>query len=147
MAARKPPTVKPAVKTTVAKPAARSTRGTKDRVHGSPAVDEYFARQPADKRALLNELRTLVAGAVPDAAVTIKWGAPFYQRNGKDICALAAFKDHVGINFFAAPEVLVDPDGKLEGSGKGNRMLKVRRADIDAAGIKRWLKAAVTARG
>jgi len=49
----------------------------------------------------------------------------------------------VGINFFAPPEVLVDPGKKLEGSGKGNRMLKVRTSDdIDSASILRWLKAA-----
>ncbi len=59
------------------------------------------------------------------------------------MCALAAFKDAVAINFFASPDVLADPKKKLEGSGKSQRMLKVRTAtDIDAPGIKRWLKAA-----
>jgi len=53
---------------------------------------------------------------------------PFYQRNGKSVCSLAAFKEHVGINFFAPPTVLVDPGRKLEGGGKSMRMLKVRTA-------------------
>ena len=106
----------------------------------------YFAEQPPEKRALLEKLRVLVMKAVPDATVTIKWGVPFYQRNGKSVCALAAFKEHVGINFFAAPDALVDPRKKLEGSGKSNRMLKVRSAsDIDSASILRWLKASVQA--
>jgi hypothetical protein len=83
---------------------------------------------------------------VPDAKASIKWGVPFYIRNGRNVCALAAFKEHVGINFFAPPDALADPDGKLEGSGKGNRMLKVRSpADIESASILRWLKAAVAA--
>ena len=108
--------------------------------------DRYFAEQSPDKRALLEKLRALVNKAVPDADVSIKWGVPFYQRNGKNVCALASFKDHVGINFFAPPEVLVDPEKKLEGSGKANRMLKVRSADdIDTASILRWLKATVAA--
>ena len=108
--------------------------------------DRYFAEQPADKAALLEKLRALVNKAVPDADVSIKWGVPFYQRNGKNVCALAAFKDHVGINFFAPPEVLADPEKKLEGRGKANRMLKVRSAgDIDTASILRWLKATVAA--
>ena len=68
------------------------------------------------------------------------------QRNGKNVCALAAFKEHVGINFFASPSVLADPGKKLEGGGKSMRMLKVRRPeDIDSASILRWLKATVAA--
>lgn len=105
--------------------------------------DRYFAEQSPEKRALLEKLRALVMKTVPDADVSIKWGVPFYQRNGKNVCALASFKDHVGINFFASPSALADPKKKLEGSGKSNRMLKVRTAaDIDSASITRWLKAA-----
>ena len=112
---------------------------------GAP-VDSYFKEQPLEKRALLEKLRALVAKGVPGADASIKWGVPFYQLKGKNICSLAAFKEHVGINFFASPDVLVDPSKKLEGGGKSMRMLKVRRAeDIDTASILRWLKATVTA--
>ena len=106
--------------------AKRTTKKTAPKKTAGPSVEGYFAQQPADKRALLEKLRALVVKGVPDAKSTIKWGVPFFQRNGSNICALAAFKDHVGINFFAPPEVLVDPGKQLEGSGKGNRMLKVR---------------------
>lgn len=148
MAAHKPAAKKRPAKRVVTKPAATKTPGTKDPAGGPAAVDEYFAKQPPDKRPLLETLSALVADAVPGAAVSIKWGVPFYQRSGKNICALAAFKDHVGINFFAPPDALLDPEGRLEGAGKGNRMLKVRSvADIDAPGIRRWLKAAVAASG
>ncbi len=110
-----------------------------------PSVDGYFTQQPTDKRVLLEKLRALVVKGVPDATVSIKWGVPVYQRNGRNMCALAAFKDHVALNFFVAPNVLADPGKKLEG-GKTNRMLKVRSAaDIDAATISRWVKAAATA--
>jgi len=123
-----------------------ATKTTATKKTSGPSVEGYFAQQPADKRALLEKLRALVVKAVPDATSTIKWGVPFYQRNGSNVCALAVFKDHVGINFFAPPQVLVDPGKKLEGAGKGNRMLKVRTAsDIDNASILRWLKAAAAA--
>src|SRR2546427_11331795 len=108
----------------------------------------YFSTQQPDKRVLLEKLRALVMKGVPGASVSIKWGVPFYQRNGKNICALAGFKDHVAINFFAPPDVLVDPRNRLEGSGKANRTFKVRSAsEIDSASILRWLKAAVAANG
>jgi len=132
-----------AVKKTAKKNAPMMAAKRKDL--GAP-VDSYFAQQPPEKRALLEKLRALVAKGVPDADASIKWGVPFYQRNGKNVCSLAAFKEHVGINFFASPAVLADPGKKLEGEGKTMRMLKVRRPeDIDSASILRWLKATVAA--
>jgi len=136
MAAPKTAAKKPAA--VAKKPAAKKAGGAVD--------DRYFAEQPADRAALLAKLRAIVKKEVPDAEVTIKWGVPFYQRNGKSVCSLAAFKDFVGINFFASPSVLVDPGKKLEGGGKTMRMLKVRTAsDIDSVSIARWLKATVAA--
>ena len=110
------------------------------------AAATYIAKQPADKRALLAKLDALVIRTVPKATTTIKWGVPFYELDGAKVCALASFKDHVGINFFAPAELLTDPKKKLEGAGKGNRMLKVRTAkDIDVPAIAGWLKVAVAA--
>jgi hypothetical protein len=127
-------TKKTAVKRTTKTPAAKNSTAA------------YFAEQPAEKRALLEKLRSLVAKGIPDAEASIKWGVPIYQLNGRNVCALASFKDHVAINFFAPPSVLIDPGKKLEGGGKTSRLLKVRSAaDIDSASIMRWLKAAATA--
>ena len=104
---------------------------------------KYIADQPAEKRALLEQLRSVVTKTLPAATVELKWGVPIYFVGGKRICALAAFKDFVGINFFAPPAKLTDPKKKLEGAGSTQRMLKVRTAkDIDATSIARWLKAA-----
>jgi hypothetical protein len=134
---------KPAKKTTATKPTASEAKPK-----SFDAAGAYIAQQPPDKRVLLEKLRTLVAKGVPDATPSIKWGVPIYARNGKNICALASFKDNVAINFFAPPKVFVDPGKKLEGGGTSSRMLKVRTVkDIDSAGVLRWLKAAVAANG
>jgi hypothetical protein len=137
MAAPKRPLKKTAAPKSTAKP--RSGKASVD--------DAYFAEQSPEKRALLLKLRALVLKAVPGATVSIKWGVPFYAaKSGKSICALAAFKENVAINFFAPPAALADPGKKLEGAGKSNRMLKVSTAaDIDSASIQRWLKAAAAA--
>ena len=104
------------------------------------AAVAYIAAQPTEKRVLLDKLRALVVKGAPDAVPAIKWGVPVYAVNGKNVCALASFKDHVAINF------LIDPGKKLEGGGATQRMLKVRTpADIDSPSILRWLKAAVAA--
>lgn len=108
--------------------------------------DAYLAGQAPEQRALLEKLRSLVRKALPDADVLIKWGVPCYAVNGKNICALASFKDHVGLNIFAPPALLADPGKKLDGAGKTSRMLKVRAAsDIDAPDITRWLNATAKA--
>jgi len=136
---------KTAARKTIRKTSAAPAMAARRDDLGAP-VDRYFAEQPPEKRVLLEKLRFLVAKAVPDADASIKWGVPFYQRNGKNVCSIAAFKEHVGINFLASPDVLVDPGKKLEGGGKTMRMLKVRTAsDIDSASIVRWLKATVAA--
>lgn len=115
-------------------------------VKKSDVAAAYIAEQPQDKRALLEALRALIVKGVPDADVAIKWGVPIYARKGKNVCALACFKDHVAINFFAPPAALADAKKKLEGSGKTSRLYKVRAAgDIDGASVTRWLKAAVAA--
>ena len=82
-------------------------------------------------------LRILVRKGVPDAGVSIKWGVPCYSMDGRLICALAAFKEHVGLNYFAPPGVFVDPNKKLEGSGKTSRMLKFVAPPISTAPASR----------
>lgn len=84
---------------------------------GAP-TDAYFAQQPPEKRVLLEKLRALVLKVVPDADASIKWGVPFYGRQGKSVCSIAAFKEHVGINFFAPPSVLVDPTRSSKAVGR-----------------------------
>ena len=137
MAAGKPTAKKAAAKKTTPQ---GGTRGA------DASVERYFTEQPPDKRALLIKIRGLVEKGAPNVVPSIKWGVPIYQLSGRNVCALASFKDHVAINFFAPPSVLIDPGKKLEGGGKTSRLLKVRSAaDIDSASILRWLKAAAAA--
>jgi hypothetical protein len=146
---KKKPTRKPAAKKKAAPAAARarSGAGAPRKDHGAP-IDAYFARQSPEQRALLETLRGLVEQAFPHAQTAIKWGVPFFLHNGKMVCALAAFKQHVVINIFAPPDTLVDPKGLLEGASQGARALKVRQAkDIDRASVLRWVKTALAHAG
>lgn len=143
MSAEKNPAAKAAPK---AASAARLAAAEKPAAGGANVVGTYIAEQAPDKQALLKSLAALATKHVPGAVNAIKWGAPFWIKDGTNICAISAFKHHVIINIFAPPSVLDDPKGRLEGEGANNRSLKVRTpADIDAPSIARWLKAAVTA--
>ena len=109
---------------------------------GAP-VEVFFARQPLEQRAHLEALQALVKRAAPGARASIKWGMPYYELKG-GFCSLYTAPSYVGLNILAPPEKLDDPEGRLEGTGKTMRHLKVRSAaDLDEASILRWLKVAV----
>lgn len=109
---------------------------------GAP-VDLFFARQPPEQRAHFEALHALVKKAAPDARASIKWGMPYYELKG-GFCSLYAAPSYVGLNLMAPPEKFDDPEGRLEGTGKTMRHLKVRSAaDLDEVSILRWLKTAV----
>ncbi|WP_434387419.1 DUF1801 domain-containing protein [Melittangium boletus] len=109
---------------------------------GAPA-DDFFAQQPPERRAHLEALRALVKKAAPGARESMKWGMPYYELKG-GICSLYAASTYAGLNIMAPPEKLDDPEGRLEGTGKTMRHLKVRGdADLHAASILRWVKVAV----
>lgn len=61
------------------------------------SVEEYIAAHPEWENELM-ELREMIL--TTDVEETIKWGAPVYTVNGKNVLGLAAFKHHAGIWFF-----------------------------------------------
>ncbi len=61
------------------------------------SIDEFFARQK-DWIEALEELRELFL--LSDMGETLKWGAPTYTVNGKNVAGIGAFKSYVGIWFF-----------------------------------------------
>ncbi|MBO3116593.1 YdeI/OmpD-associated family protein [Winogradskyella sp. DF17] len=61
------------------------------------SVDHYIALHPSYSEAL-HLLRKLILSTELQEA--IKWGAPVYTLNGKNIVGLGAFKNHFGLWFF-----------------------------------------------
>ena len=101
---------------------------------------------PPEKRAPLEKLRALIEATVPNAESGLKWGVPFYTLDGKILCNLGVLKNEVAMGIYAPPEAFDDPKGQLSGKSNEYRVLKVKNErEIDAASVKRWLKAAVAA--
>ena len=115
---------------------------------GAP-IDGFFARQPPQLRAILEQLRVMVAEAAPEATAATKWGMPFYSVGANTLCALAAFKAHINLILPGPPGTYADPDGLLEGDGKTGKHLKLRPTDpFPRAQVRGWLRtAAGRARG
>ncbi|HEU4383086.1 MAG TPA: DUF1801 domain-containing protein [Anaeromyxobacteraceae bacterium] len=115
---------------------------------GAP-IDGFFAKQPADLRAILEALRRLVEEAAPDAESSLKWGMPFYTVGGAMMCALGAHRAHVNLILSGPPAAYADPRGLLSGEGKTGRHLKLGSLDdLPRSAVRGWLRtAAELARG
>jgi hypothetical protein len=109
---------------------------------GSP-IDGFFAKQQPELRPILVELRRMVEKTAPEATSSIKWGMPFFEIDGKTLCALAAFKAHANLILPGRAETYADPDGLLEGEGKTGCHLKLRASDpLPRKAISGWLRVA-----
>jgi hypothetical protein len=109
---------------------------------GAP-IDGFFAKQPAQLRAILETLRDMADEAAPDAEKSLKWGMPVYTVGGAMMCALGGHKSHVNLILAGAPGSFDDPKGLLVGSGKTGRHLKLRTIDeLPRAAVRGWLRAA-----
>jgi hypothetical protein len=161
----KPAAAKPAPRKLAAKkPAAKTTLGSptpsgvpQGLRRGKPApkfgpradlgapIDGFFVKQPPAMRAILDELRKLVADVVPDAESSIKWGMPFFTVNGEMMCAFGGHKAHINLILAGPPGTFADPDNRLEGDGKTGRHLKLTNvADLPRAAVRGWLKTAAS---
>ena len=59
------------------------------------SIDAYIAAAPPDRRALLEELRTTIRAAAPEAEETISYGMPAFAQNGT-LVYFAALTNHIG---------------------------------------------------
>jgi Uncharacterized conserved protein len=63
-------------------------------------IDEYIADFPKEIQKRLQEIRTVIKKAAPEAEETISYAIPTFKLNG-NLVHFAAFKNHIG--FYPAP--------------------------------------------
>ncbi|HNP20115.1 MAG TPA: DUF1801 domain-containing protein [Fulvivirga sp.] len=108
------------------------------------SVDRYIANQPNYLQEL-KILREILLGC--ELEETIKWGAPMYTYDGKNIVGIGAFKSYFGLWFFQGA-LLPDKSKKLinaqEGTTKAMRQWRFESIDeIDKKLIKDYVKEAI----
>lgn len=89
-----------------------------------PRVDAYIQRQADFARPILTHIRQQAHDAVPGLEEALKWGAPAFLRNGKQLAIMAGFKAHAVLNFAHGTLVVDEQDlgamgqfGRLTGVG------------------------------
>ncbi len=63
-------------------------------------IDTYISSFPDEVQIILEEIRTTIRQAAPDAVETIKYAMPTFVLNG-NLVHFAAFKNHIG--FYPVP--------------------------------------------
>lgn len=102
-------------------------------------VTTYIDKASPEQKKIMQLIRKLIHEAVPGATEQYKWGRPVFRLN-RDFAYLQITKSHVNLGFFNF-EKLDDPEGRLEGSGKSMRHVKLKTPDdIDTGVFKKWFK-------
>ncbi len=111
---------------------------------GAASVDEYIenAEHYQDE---LRSLRKILTAT--DLEETVKWGAPCYVIDGKNIVGIGAFKSYVGL-WFHQGALLKDPEGVLinaqDGKTKAQRQWRFTSAkEIKPKLIKAYVNEAI----
>jgi uncharacterized protein YdhG (YjbR/CyaY superfamily) len=87
---------------------------------GAPAtIDEYIAGFPREVQEILQQIRTTIRSAAPDAEETISYQIPTFTLNGRYLIYFAAHSKHVAL--YPAPMGDAELQAELAAyrSGKG----------------------------
>lgn len=108
------------------------------------SVEEYIEVNSQWSEGLLF-LREIILST--EAIETIKWSAPVYTINGKNVIGLGAFKNHFGVWFFNGV-FLKDEQNLLvnaqEGKTKALRQMRFKSIDeIDSKAVLAYVKEAI----
>ena len=61
------------------------------------SVDDYMASLPDDRRAAMEQLRSTIRAAAPDAAEAISYNMPAFRLQGRFLVSYEAFKHHYSL--------------------------------------------------
>ena len=108
------------------------------------SVDEYVERH-SKWRPLLELFREVMLST--ELEENIKWGAPYYSLDGKNVVGFVAFKNHAAL-WFTNGVFLDDPDQLLinaqEGKTKAGRQLRFHsNEEADIAVIRDFVQQAI----
>jgi hypothetical protein len=109
----------------------------------------FLSAYSPDMQAIALKMRTLILDALPDMIEQLDVSARIigygYDRTYKGmVCAIAPQTSSVNF-MFSKGNLLPDPDGLLEGTGKLARHIKMRTlADLERPGVQTLLLSAAT---
>jgi len=73
-------------------------------------IDQKIAAAAPFAQPILTYIRAVMHEAITDIEETIKWGMPFYLRNGKPFAMMSSFKAHAAFGFWKGRETGKEDD-------------------------------------
>ena len=108
----------------------------------SKNVDSWIFEHDPAIRQICVALRDAIMSADPEIRESIKWSNPVYEKNGK-LFYISANDSYAMLGFFTGAR-LADAYGRIEGTGKSMRHIKVRALeDIDFEQLESWVREAL----
>ena len=105
-------------------------------------VDAYISELATEKREIAEALRKIILSADAELQESVKWGNPIYEKKGR-VCYIADSGRYMNFGFFKGAH-LTDPIGRVEGTGKDMRHIKVKGLDdILPEQFSSWVREAV----
>jgi len=120
-----------------------NTAESNDSITPSQRITDYVTGLADWRGALLARLRALILEVAPGMIEEWKWETPVFAAKG-NVVAVAAFKDHMKLNFFKGA-ALADPHGLFNAGldAKTSRAIDIHAGDaIDAPAIQDLVRAA-----
>ena len=114
-------------------------------MEASDQIDTYIGALSGWQQVTVSELRQLIHEALPGITEEWKWGTPVFSQ-GRPICAVGTFKDHVKINFFNGAR-LPDPAGLFNAGleAKTSRAIDLREGEaFDREALRALLQTALS---
>jgi len=66
---------------------------------GDAAVLAKLGAAPAEYRAFGERLHRIIRESAPSLEPIVRWGLPFYVKDGKDVCYIKIGKDFIAFGF------------------------------------------------
>lgn len=105
-------------------------------------MDSYVSELDPAKREIAEALRKIILRADVELEESIKWGNPVFEKKGR-VCYIADMGGYMNLGFFKGAH-LIDPTGRIEGTGRDMRHVKIRSThDILQEQFSSWVREAV----
>ncbi len=75
------------------------------------SIDEYIAEFPSQTQAILQQVRSTIHDAAPEATETISYAIPTFDLRGKHLVHFAGYPHHSG--FYPTPRGIEEFDAEL----------------------------------
>ena len=111
----------------------------------SDNIDKAIAGLTDWRGERMAALRTLINDADSRLSEDWKWGTPVWTYKG-NVCAIAAFKEHVKLNFFKGARI-DDPKGLFNAGleAKVSRSIDIAESDkLDESALQELIRAAAS---